>query len=296
MSEPPRLLDNTNDEFVAGLLRAAQKQAPRRSSVNKTLLAIGTSASVLGGHATAGAAATGAKVLAAPLLKLAAKWTLLGSLAVGTAVTVVELGPSADTHASGTTLASHTGGAAQRLPSLARGIPQGRSLPPRPVPSAEGAVVEATAVDDSAAPTIAASEDLPRATPVAQGTLLQGAVPVRQRPAEQRAAAVQQREVPERRPVAAQAPPREQLEQEVALLDRASHALNNHEFEQAAALADQYLTQFVSGRLEPEARYLKMQAQRGMGDRSGASDEARRLLQVSPNGPHARAAREMQRE
>lgn len=296
MSEPPRLLDNTNDEFVAGLLRAAQKQAPRRSSVNKTLLAIGTSASVLGGHATAGAAATGASALAAPLLKLAAKWTLLSSLAVGTAVTVVELGPSADTHTSGTTPTSHTSGAPQRLPSLARGIPQVRSLPPRPIPSAEGAVVEATAVDNSAAPTIAASEDFSRATPVAQGTLLQGAVPVRQRPAEHRAAAVQQREVPERRPVAAQAPPREQLEQEVALLDRASHALNNHEFEQAAALADQYLTQFVSGRLEPEARYLKMQAQRGMGDRAGASDEAGRLLQVSPNGPHARAAREMQSE
>ena len=82
----------------------------------------------------------------------------------------------------------------------------------------------------------------------------------------------------------------------MALLDRASQALNNHEFERALALADQYLTRFASGRLEPEARYLKMQAQRGMGDRSGAADEARRLLQVSPEGPHARAAREIQRE
>jgi hypothetical protein len=98
------------------------------------------------------------------------------------------------------------------------------------------------------------------------------------------------------RPAAAPQPPREQLEQEVALLDRAAQALNVHEFEQALALTDQYLTQFVSGRLEPEARYLKMQAQRGMGDRSGASDEARRLLQVSPDSPHARTARELERE
>ena len=276
MSGPRRLLDETDDEFVVGLLRAAQKQAPRRSSVNKTLLALGTSASVLGGHAAGAAAAgaaggTGSSALAAPLVKLAVKWTLLGGVAMGTAVTVVDLKPGADTHASETTLAPSTSVRVHETPKR-------RSPPARPVPSAQP---ESVAAVDTAVPVEQ------RAVPVEQPAVI-GRSEIAASPRHPSVAS------PRHPRVAPQA--REQLAQEVALLDRAARALNDHEFEQALALTDQYLTRFVSGRLEPEARYLKMQAQRGMGDRSGASDEASRLLRVSPDGPHARAAREAQRD
>jgi tetratricopeptide (TPR) repeat protein len=87
--------------------------------------------------------------------------------------------------------------------------------------------------------------------------------------------------------------PQEQLALEVALLDDGRLALARGEFARTANLAERYLATYPSGRLEQEARYLRMQAERALGNQRDAERDARRLLELNPNGPHARAARKV---
>jgi TolA-binding protein len=88
-----------------------------------------------------------------------------------------------------------------------------------------------------------------------------------------------------------QASEQEQLAREVAILDAARLALGRSDYDAAARLSASYLTQYPSGRLEPEARYMKMQAEVHGGRLDRARHEARRLLELDPEGPHAEAAR-----
>lgn len=86
----------------------------------------------------------------------------------------------------------------------------------------------------------------------------------------------------------------EQLEREVALLDLARSALNQGRYGDVRRISESYLAEYPNGRLEQEARYLRMQAARSQGDGERAEAEARALLELNPNGPHAKAAREVQ--
>lgn len=88
----------------------------------------------------------------------------------------------------------------------------------------------------------------------------------------------------------------EQLEREVALLDEARSALGQERYADVRRISERYLRDYPSGRLEQEARYLRMQAAHSEGDRARAEAEARALLELNPNGPHAKAAREVYAE
>ena len=88
----------------------------------------------------------------------------------------------------------------------------------------------------------------------------------------------------------------EHLDQEVALLDRAWGALGRGQFDETRGISERYLVAYPHGRLEQEARYLKMQAARRLGHGAEAQAEAARLLELNPSGPHAKAAHEVQRE
>jgi hypothetical protein len=85
----------------------------------------------------------------------------------------------------------------------------------------------------------------------------------------------------------------ERLEREVALLDEARNALSQERYADVRRISDRYLADYPGGTLEQEARYMKMQAARHLGDRTRARSEARALLELNPNGPHAKAAREL---
>ena len=94
-------------------------------------------------------------------------------------------------------------------------------------------------------------------------------------------------------PHAAKKPAAEYLDREVALLDEARRALARSDFATVLTLSSRYLAAYPSGRLEPEARYLKMRALRELGELSNAKNEARLLLELNPEGPHAAAARDI---
>lgn len=203
------------------------------------------------------ATANAASALVAPLLKLAVKWTLLGGLVVGVGATAVEL------------QATRFEPVASIAPSAVAvsGVPRGAEPALAPVRTESPAAESAPAP----APLLHTRRSLETDRP---------------------AVAARARALASTRP-----PPQatvEQLEREVALLDRAREALARRDFGGAAKLADQYLTAFGSGRLEPEARYLKMQAERGLGDLAAARSEAARLIEVNPDGPHVRTAEAVQ--
>ena len=76
--------------------------------------------------------------------------------------------------------------------------------------------------------------------------------------------------------------------------NQARSALGQKRYADVRRISDQYLAEYPGGTLEQEARYMKMQAARHLGDFARARSEARALLELNPNGPHAKAARELE--
>jgi hypothetical protein len=236
MADPPRLQDDTDDLLIVEMLAAARSETPHTRTFNKTFLAVGSAAGLMGGQATAGAASSFAS---ASLVKLAAKWMLLSTVVVGGGVTATEV-----------------------LPRLVA-TPSVETRPP----PAEHERASAPVAERTRAVTRGTNPD-----------------PVATEPTTDSAALVGQPK---------HASPEERLAIEVALLDRARLALARGDFDRVASLSAQYLVSYPHGRLEQEARYLEMEAERARGHRREAEREAERLLDLNPSGPHARAAREV---
>lgn len=191
---------------------------------------------------------------AASLTKLAAKWTLLSAVVVGGGVAGVETsGVLEDRNVANVAGASASAAAPQSAVSPRRLGAPGPVLP-APVPASEESVAA-----------------FPEVAPPSQAVVA-ARPPKAQPPVELR---------------------REQLEGEVALLDQARRALNQGRYGDVRRLSERYLTEYPGGRLEQEARYLRMQAARQQGDVARAQSEARALLALNPQGPHAKAAREV---
>ncbi len=237
MSDPPRLEDETLDPLIAEMLTAARGEAPRVRSVDKAILAVTGAAGVLVGQTSAGAAGS---VATASLVKLAAQWTLLGTVVVGGGVTAVEVAPRV----------------------LSRGTVDTVSAP---APRVQ------TAGSREAEPQGAAATHAERVAPPEGPTAKNG--------------------TQAKSPTASSPSHEERLAQEVMLLDQGRLALARGNFARALEVTEQYLSAYPGGRLEQEARYLRMQAERALGNEREAEREARRLLELNPNGPHARAAR-----
>lgn len=247
MSDPPRLLDATDNALIAEMLSAAREQAPRASSVKSTLLAVGSVVSVMGAQASASAAAGASGGLALVSLgKLAVKWTVLGVVVVGGGVASVEVAPML--------LEQRVRRAEQAQQGMAAG--------------AEQAVRQATKHDDLPQPEHTEAVVLERKT-------------------------ASRIDLSTTRLASDANTPQEHLKREVALLDEARRALSDGRFQTALMLSTRYLQAYPSGRLEQEARYLKMRAQRELGDAEAARREAERLLELNPLGPHAEAARDV---
>lgn len=220
-------------------------------------------------HSTLLAAATAASVVggqatagaaiagttAASLAKLAVKWTLLSAVVVGGGVVGVESSGVLRERGVATVAAGAS-------------VDRDASLPARPTRVAARTEPPAPAQSVAAFPDAVPPETMPSPAPVSA-------------------------RVPEaaRQRTPAQG---ERLEQEVALLDRARWALNQGRFAEVDGITKRYLADYPRGRLEQEARYLKMEAARQRGDRARAEAEANALLELNPNGPHAKAAREIQ--
>jgi len=253
MNDPPRLRDRAHNPLISEMLSAAGHEQPRRRAMRSTLLAAATAAGVVGGQATAGAAIAG--TTAASLTKLAVKWTLLSAVVVGGGVAGVERSGVLD-----------AGGAA----ATAASVSIDRRVRERPARSPARIEPPARVEDAEVLPEAAATEPVPQPSLPA---------PASTSPAEKA-----------RRTTQVQG---EQLEHEVALLDRARRALNQGLYADVDRITERYLAEYPRGKLEQEARYLKMQAARLQGDRERATAEANVLLQLNPTGPHAKAARQV---
>ncbi len=265
MNDPPRLRDRSHNPLISEMLSAAGRELPRRRALNSTLLAAATAASVVGGQATAGAAIAG--TTAASLAKLAVKWTLLSAVVVGGGVAGVESSGVLRERGVATVAAGAT-------------INHGVSVPGKHARSAARSEPPAGTEHVVAFPDALPPETAPSPPPVSAPG-------------------------PSPPPVSAPGPARtrqstswpvqgERIEQELALLDHARRALNQGRYADVDGITARYLADYPRGRLEQEARYLNMQAARHRGDSARAEAEAKALLELNPNGPHAKAAREVQ--
>ena len=264
MNDPPRLRDQSNNPLISEMLSAAGRQEPPRRAMRSTLLAAATAASVVGGQATAGAAV--ASTTALSLTKLAVKWTLLSVVVVGGGVAGVESSGLLDDRGVAGVTAGRAGaergaGAERNAAGAKRGVSPSVGAQQQPA-QAPARAESGAAFPDAVAPEPA------RWPPSASVPLRPKALP----PTQVRS---------------------ERLEREVALLDEARNALSQERYADVRRISDRYLAAYPGGTLEQEARYMKMQAARHLGDRARAQSEARALLELNPNGPHAKAAREL---
>jgi len=78
---------------------------------------------------------------------------------------------------------------------------------------------------------------------------------------------------------------------EISLLDTARTSLATGKADVALAALNRYEKEFPRGRLEPEARYLRIQALLAQGDRETAARVARHFLAQAPESVHAKRIR-----
>lgn len=84
-----------------------------------------------------------------------------------------------------------------------------------------------------------------------------------------------------------------QLAREVALIDSAREALAAGQYGQALGDARKYVSTFPRGHLLPEAAFLQMEAERGLGQDSDAKHSAQRLMRLAPGSPQAERAKDV---
>ena len=105
MTDPPRLLDEANDELAVSLLRAGQQEAPPGRTMQRTLSAMAAVGSLAGVSQSAGAASLGAAAASTGPVGLfaMAKWTTFGVIGgiatLGVVEAVTEPQPSSDSGA-----------------------------------------------------------------------------------------------------------------------------------------------------------------------------------------------------
>jgi hypothetical protein len=85
------------------------------------------------------------------------------------------------------------------------------------------------------------------------------------------------------------------LAEEIGVIDRARASLNAGNPSEALRALDEHDRRFNDPRLGPEALYLRMEARERFGDRAGAEQAAREILEKYPGGPQVGRAEELLR-
>jgi hypothetical protein len=85
------------------------------------------------------------------------------------------------------------------------------------------------------------------------------------------------------------------LSEEIGVIDRARASLNAGDPGGALRVLDDYDRRFSDPHLAPEALYLRMEARTRLGDRAGAEQAAREILNRYPGGPQVGRAEELLR-
>lgn len=332
MTDPPRLLDESDDPFERELLAAGCRDRGSGRALQRTLVTLGaaviptgmagatSAAGTMGTSAAAGSATVSGKLGVA----MVAKWLALGATCGVAAVGVVQ----GVEHASRPTEPTRAAAPAMARQGVAAREQHGRVAPNADV--APNAEVAPHAVDTPNA------DVAPSARPDSR-SLVQRAAPVSAAPARSRLTsssgapsepipapgpAVQAEAAPETSsssvsaattdgsnhvgaavfPVPAmdtattpvRPPPRhDSLPQELALLDAAKSALNQRRAGAALGLLDRYQAEFASGALAPEATVLRVRALLLAGRRDAAVLVGKRFIAAHPERSQARVIREL---
>jgi hypothetical protein len=252
MTDPPRLLDATEDPFERMLLGSAQRDRGSHAAQARCGAAI-AAAGVIATKSVAAATATSATAAAAAT-PLVGAGMLVKAVAIGLAV---GLGAQGTYVVADQVLSPKRAATARRVEQPRAVENQGRAREATPPLPAESPPVEVPAVTEeprvAQAPAQATSTALPsqaRAAP----------------PASQPSGTAD-----------------DSLEREVLLLDEARRAYRVAAYGEALRLLGRHASEFPAGALGPEATMIEVQALLGLGRRSDAEAIAQKHIAFHPN-------------
>jgi hypothetical protein len=265
MIDPDRI-SRRDAGLAAQLLRAGATELPSDTGVERTLAALGVSGAVLGATTVTSAAVGSAKAAGAGtggLLTGAA-----GTAKVVSATLLVKwvgVGVVGGVGLAGVLTVATAPPAPELAPSSAHGASP-PSLDARPLPSAPA--IEPTH-GSIPAPEAASVAPVAEARAARPSTATSTAAPAPASVTQEAAS----------------------LAAELAFVDRARNLLSSGRAEQGLALLSSYEAQFPESRLLPEVLFLRLETCEQLGRPAEARAAARRLVESSPNGPHAARAR-----
>jgi hypothetical protein len=314
MVEPTRLSDDEGQPLAAALLRAGQRELPGGRALNRTLTAIGAGSAMLG--ASQGAAGAGLSVgsKALGLFKWLGAGFLGGAMAFGASEMIEspretrQINDALPSRAARSAALRATGPAVtsaldEALPvahetalelgpgavsRATRGVERAHEVPPTGSESALSPLEPTTvsAADQRGEPggrrgdVVARSEAARAAAPSHEAVTVvpskSGAPPVA-RPSS----------VGAYEPEAVTS----ELAAEVALLDEVRQLLAGGRAGASLAALARYRSVVTRPKLDPEARYLELEALVASGDTARARRAATVLIEQYPGGPHAARAR-----
>lgn len=253
MNEPKRWIEEGPPEAVERLLHAAAAEQPPEGSLKRVLAGLGAGLGATSATA-AGAAAAGGTGTAAVTGKGV---MVIGAWAKWVALSVAAVG-------AGTAAVQSASEGGVRKPQAAATVAAQSAPVAAPVPQPVAPVHVAAPAEPvvEAAPVVAR----PKPVPVVQHRVAT--------PPEDEA------------PVDA-----EKLAEEVRVVDRARSALAAGGATEALAALDEYDARMAPRRFQPEALYLRMQAQLALGRKAEARSTAARLVKSFPQSPHTARAR-----
>jgi hypothetical protein len=281
----PHVLPPEFDEFDRALLGSAQLDTPARGAAARAAAALGIVA--VAAPVTAAAAATSVAGRAATLSL--SKWTIIGALGVAGAGTgtVAYLGSNravTPPEAAVAVAPARGDGTPPRTPARTAELPSAPVVAPPsapdPTPAKPGAVGR---------PVAPRAVDAPAAVPAPPGKAAVPVTPGAAPPAPVTAAA------PTTTPAAAlptSAGP-VSIAEEVALVDRARHALRQGRAGEAFDTLSLHQSRWPNGVLATEVLVLRVEAQLRLGQRASAQRDARAFVTVQPNSRYATRLREL---
>lgn len=317
MSDPPRLLDGSGDDFERSLLCSARSDVGTRAAYRRTLTALGVGGIVslpltVTTVASAAASASGVSKIGVALV---AKWLALGATVGFATAGGLELAQSpSSTHTEPrVALSSTTKAPARSAPAALSSSP----APPSALPDAGATSPSIGDVPALRAPSAARirSSSAPAPEPASQpvpplplvasaGSAVESprehaTYPQPKRPEELLRAARPRGEnaLDTRREGKNPRPSRRAseslLQQEVHALDEARQALERGSPERALQLLEAYRIQFRVGSLKPEAAVLEVRALLRAGNRRRARLLGERVILSAPASQHAKIVRSL---
>lgn len=284
MSDPTAVSEEL-DDFDRALLGSARRDMPSSGAVTRAAAALGIAA--VAAPVAAAAAATSVAGRAATFSLT--KWTLIGALGVAGAGTgtVAYLGSTRGVEPQSAAVPTAPAKGERHAPLAAAPAEEPASAPPQVVPLASEPV--------RAAPSIAGAPASPRgvAAPAAAGPAVGAPAPTTPAAPTAAPASPEAAQVTRPAPSATGGAAAVSIAEEVALVDRARHALRQGRAGEAFDTLSLYQSRWPNGVLSTEVRVLRVEAQLRLGQRASAQRDARAFIAVQPNSRYATRLREL---